>query len=176
VDTCDVGYHPSSKHLSPASFKPTPVKFGAPAYDARPRLSGTAGSARDGGSRDDVGVTDEQVHRSAPRAADQRGVARSASATQPDVKLAPHLRASSRPFVDRQMDGNAAPRTDRIDRPASIRPCHSCPADATVTLLAAGASETIEVKHAYIMSSRPPVPDFVHPQTRMGCLVAPAKV
>lgn len=63
------------------------------------------------------------------------------------------------------MDGNAAPRTDRIDRPASIRPCHSCPADATVTLLAAGASETIEVKHAYIMSSRPPVPDFVHPQT-----------
>lgn len=47
----------------------------------------------------------------------------------------------------------------------SIRPCHSCPADATVTLLAAGASETIEVKHAYIMSSRPPVPDFVHPQT-----------
>jgi hypothetical protein len=65
--------------------------------------------------------------------------------------------------VDRQMDGNAAPRTDRIDRPASIRPSHSCPADAT--LFAAGARETIEVKHAYIMSSRPPVPDFVHPQT-----------
>lgn len=81
---------------TPASFKPTPVKFGAPAYDARPSLSGASGCKgwRQGRRRRHRRAS-APLGPAPPRAprADQRGVARSASATQPDVKLAPRASA-----------------------------------------------------------------------------------